>query len=351
MKRKITLKQIARELDVSISTVSKAIRNSKEVSPDTREKIQAFAKFYNYRPNNIAISLKNRRTKNIGVIIPEIVHHFFSTVILGIERVANSQGYNVIVCLSDESFDKEVINMEMLANGSIDGFIVSLSKETLAKEDFNHFNEVINEGMPLVLFDRVTDKVYCDKAIVDDTMAAYEAVNLLLESGCKQIALITTVDYISVGRLGTLGYYKALKNFGFTIDPKLVVKIEDLETCDKKIKELFDSETFDGVFAVNEFFAVNAMKIAQDRGFKIPDDISFIGFTDGILSKCSSPTLSTVAQHGFEMGAAAAKMLINKLENNGHPKTCCTQTIQTSIIERESTKRKPAIAKPEKHIY
>ena len=133
MKKKVTLKQIAKELDVSISTVSKSLRNSLEIGEETRLKVQAFAKFYNYKPNNIALSLKNRRTKTIGIIIPEIVHYFFSTVINGIEQVANEKGYSVIICLSDDTFDKEVMNMELLAHGSTDGFIMSLSKETQYK--------------------------------------------------------------------------------------------------------------------------------------------------------------------------------------------------------------------------
>ena len=192
MKRKVTLKQIARELDVSISTVSKALKNSKEISEDTRQKVQAFAKLYNYRPNNIALSLKNRQTKTIGVIIPEIVHHFFSKVIRGIELVANKRGYNVIVGLSNESFDKEVINMEMLANGSIDGFILSISKETLLQQDYHHFIETINQGMPIVMFDRIVNEVNCDKVIVDDLKGSKKAVNKLISSGCKHIAIITT---------------------------------------------------------------------------------------------------------------------------------------------------------------
>src|SRR5690606_21256662 len=163
MKKKITLKQIARELDVSISTVSKALRDSVEISEDTRQKVQAFAKLYNYKPNNIALSLKNRKTKTIGIIIPEIIHHFFATVISGIEQVANENGYSVLICLSDESFDKEVLNMEMLANGSIDGFIMSLSKETQFKADFHHITEVINQGMSVVMFDRVANDILCDK--------------------------------------------------------------------------------------------------------------------------------------------------------------------------------------------
>jgi len=147
LKQKITLKHIARELDVSISTVSKALKNSEEISRDTKEKIQAFAKLYNYKPNNIAISLKNKKTKNIGVIIPDIVHHFFTTVFRGIEKYANKQGYNVIVCVSDESFDKEVINMEILANGSVDGFIMSLSTDTQLNGDYNHLSELTEQGM------------------------------------------------------------------------------------------------------------------------------------------------------------------------------------------------------------
>lgn len=163
MRRKVTLKQIAKELDISISTVSKSLRDSHEISEETRLKVKAFAKLYNYKPNNIALSLKNKKTKTIGIIIPEIVHHFFATVISGIEHVANEFGYNVIVTLSDESFDKEVINLEMLASGSTDGFIMSLSKETQLKKDFHHLEEVINQGMPVVLFDRVTNDVFAIK--------------------------------------------------------------------------------------------------------------------------------------------------------------------------------------------
>ena len=211
MRRKITLKHIAKELDVSISTVSKSLRDSAEISADTRQKVQAFAKLYNYKPNNIALSLKNKKTKTIGVIIPEIVHHFFATVISGVEQVANEKGYNVIVCLSDESFDKEVINLDLLGNGSTDGFIMSLSKETQQKKDFHHIQEVISQGMPVVMFDRVTNEVLTDKVIIDDQLAAYEAVQFLIDKDLKKIALITTVDYVSVGKLRTDGYLKCLK--------------------------------------------------------------------------------------------------------------------------------------------
>ena len=340
MKRKVTLKEIAKELDVSISTVSKSLKNSLEISEDTRQKVQAFAKLYNYKPNNIALSLKNRKTKTICIIIPEIIHHFFATVISGVENVANENGYNVIVCLSDESFDKEVINMEMLANGSIDGFILSLSKETQQKKDFHHILEVINQGMPVVMFDRVTNDILCDKVIIDDTLAAFNATQFLIDKGFKKIALITTVDYVSVGKLRTVGYIKALKNNELKVNEEIILKIEDTEHFESSIENLILNNELDAIFAVNEIFAVTAIKMAYKHGIKVPDDLSIIGFTDGIISKYSTPSITTVGQNGFKMGGKAAKMLIERLENEQEveDEQYTTEVIETELVERESTK-------------
>ena len=346
MKKKITLKQIARELDVSISTVSKALRNSIEISEDTREKVQAFARLYNYRPNNIALSLKNRKTKTIGVIIPERVHHFFSIVIRGIEQVANKRGYNVIVGLSNESFDKEVINMQMLANGSIDGFILSISKETLLQQDYHHFKETISQGMPIVMFDRVVNEIECDKVIIDDLKGSKNAVSKLLSNGCKHVAIITTKDYVSVGKLRTQGYLEALEDYKMSPNSNLILKVDDelvsedhLSSLEAEIEQLFkNNKKIDGVFAVNELYAIIAMKVARKRGMKIPEDIQFIGFTDGVLSKHATPSLTTVSQHGQEMGEKAAELLIEKLEQEDQEEQYQTVVIETELIERNSTK-------------
>jgi LacI family transcriptional regulator len=346
MKRKVTLKQIARELDVSISTVSKALRNSIEISEDTKQKVQAFAKLYNYRPNNIALSLKNRKTKTIGIIIPEIVHHFFSKVIRGIELVANKRGYNVIIGLSNESFDKEVINMEMLANGSIDGFILSISKETMRRQDYHHFNATINQGMPIVMFDRVVSDVHCDKVIVDDLEGSKKAVEKLIKSGCKNIAIITTKDYVSVGKLRTQGYLEALEEHKITPKANLLLKIDDemdsedhLDDLEKEIELLLNkNQNIDGIFAVNELYALSAMKVARKLNKTIPDDIQFIGFTDGVLSKHATPSLTTVSQHAQQMGEKSADLLIDRLENEDEDEQFQTVIIETEIIERHSTK-------------
>jgi len=338
MKRKLTLKQIAKELDVSISTVSKALRDSAEISEDTRKKIKAFAKLYNYKPNNIALSLKNRKSKTIGVIIPEIVHHFFTTVISGIEQVANEKGYHVIICMSNNSFDKEVINMELLANGSTDGFIISVAKETQQKQDYHHLNEVINQGMPLVMFDRVIDEIYCDKVIIDDLNGAKKAVQKLIDLGCKRIGLLTTVDYVSVGKLRTEGYQKALQENNIEVDEDLILKVDDFDLSENEIQEFLKEKNMDGLFAVNEHFAIYAIKSFQENGLKVPEDVKVIGFTDGELSKRFIPSLTTVNQHGAEMGAQAARILIRKLENQDDEEHYQTVIVETGLVERTSTK-------------
>jgi LacI family transcriptional regulator len=258
-------------------------------------------------------------------------------VISGVESVANEKGYNVLVCLSDESFDKEVINMEMLANGSIDGFIMSLSKETQQKKDFHHIQEVISQGMPVVMFDRITNDILCDKVIIDDAMAAYDATQYLIDKGLKNIALLTTVDYVSVGKFRTNGYVSAMRTNGIEVNEKLIVKIEDTENVEPIIQKLLTENEVDGIFAVNELFAVTAIKLATKMGKKVPDDISIIGFTDGIISKYSSPSITTVSQNGIKMGGKAAEMLINRLETIEEEEHYRTEVIETELIEREST--------------
>ena len=339
MAQKLTLKKIAQDLKVSISTVSKALRDSYEISEETRKKIQEYAKQYNYKPNSIALSLKNQKTKKIGIIIPEIVHNFFATVISGVEHVANEKGYQVIICLSGESFDKEVVNMEMLANGSIDGFILSLSKETMSKQDFHHLREVINQGMPIVMFDRVADDIPGDKIIIDDVTAASEATDFLMRKAKKSVGILSTVDYVNVGRLRTQGYSEALMKRGVEVNQDLILKIEDIDHCDELIEKFIDNNpSLDGIVAVNELFAVTASKILLRKGKRIPDDVAIVAFTDGMLSKYSNPSLTTIGQNGYEMGGIAAAKLIDRLEQDQKDEERYeTVIVKTSLIEREST--------------
>ncbi|AUC84654.1 LacI family transcriptional regulator [Polaribacter sp. ALD11] len=337
MKQKITIKTIAKELGVSTSTVSKALKDSHEISVETKKKIQAYANLYNYKPNYLALQLRNQRTKVIGVILPKIVHHFFSTVIMGIEEGANKKGYNIMVCFSNESYKKEVETLKVLSNGSVDGIIMSVASETLKNKDFNHIKELVSEEIPFVLFDRVVDEIMCDKVVVDDVGAGYKATKHLLENGRKRIALITTPNHVNVGALRRQGYEKALIEEYIKTDKSLIIEIDEKKDIKKQIEKVFEQD-IDAVFAVNEIYAANSMRIAKEKGFKIPEEISIIGFTDGLISEYSSPSITTIAQHGFTMGKQAVEVLIERIENESEVYKPKKIVISSDLKLRESTK-------------
>ena len=337
MKQKVTIKTIAKELGVSTSTVSKALKDSHEISSETKERIQAYADYYNYKPNTLALQLRNQKTKLIGVILPKIVHHFFSTVISGIEEGANDKGYHIMVCFSNESYKKEVETLKLLSNGSVDGLIVSIASETLKNKDFKHFEDLVSEEIPLILFDRVVDDINCDKVIVDDVGAGYKATKYLLQNNRKKIALITTPKHVTVGALRRQGYEKALIEEYIKTDANLIVEIDENESITKQIETVF-SQDIDSVFAVNEIYAAKAMKIAKNKGLNVPNDVSVIGFTDGLISEYSSPSITTIAQHGFTMGRQAVELLIERIEKESEIYKPRKIVISSDLKLRESTK-------------
>ncbi|WP_299667723.1 LacI family DNA-binding transcriptional regulator [uncultured Polaribacter sp.] len=337
MKQKITIKTIAKELGVSTSTVSKALKDSHEISLETKERIQAYANHYNYKPNSLALQLRNQKTKLIGVILPKIVHHFFSTVIKGIEEGASTKGYRIMVCFSGESYRKEVENLKVLSNGSVDGLIVSIASETLANKDFNHFKELVNEEIPLVLFDRVVDEIRCDKVVVDDVGAGYKATKHLLNHGCKKIALITTPEHVNVGALRRKGYERALKENNINVDTSIIVEINESEDIKEQIRTIF-KEGVDGIFAVNEIYAAKSIRIAKEKGLQIPNEISVIGFTDGQISAYASPSITTIAQHGLTMGKQVVETLIERIEKDAEEYNPKTIVITSDLKLRESTR-------------
>ncbi len=339
MKSKATLKEIAKELGVSISTVSKALNGSPEISEPTKQRVKEYAKLKNYKPNVIGLSLKNRRTKTIGVIIPNILNSFFAKVFTGIEKVADEKGYNIITCISNESIEKEINALEMLSNGTIDGFILSISEESQKLEKFGHFNSIINEGTPIVMFDRISDEVNCDKVIVDDFESAVNATEHLIKTGCRRIALFSTIDNLSVGKLRAKGFYKAIESKGIEIDKNLIILTENNEDFDAKTKNFFDKNNVDAVFALDEHAAVSAIKLGIKKGLKIPEELSVIGFADGVWSRRMTPSLSTVSQHGPEIGEVAAQMLIDKLESKEEDLAFKTTIIKTELRQRDSTRK------------
>lgn len=340
MKAKATLKQIAKELGVSVSTVSKALNDSPEISEQTKVKIKEYAKLKNYKPNVIGLNLKNRKTKTIGVIIPNILNSFFAKVFSGIEKVADKKGYNVITCISNESLEKEIHTLEMLSNGTIDGFILSVSEEAQKLQDYSHFSAIINDGTPIVMFDRIADEVECDKVVVDDFDSALNSTQHLINLGCKNIALISSVDNLSVGKLRADGYLKALADNNIAVNEKIILRTDSEEDMKSKIDAIFDNK-IDAIFALDENDSVAALRVSLKKGYRVPEDISIIGFADGILaSRRLSPSLTTVSQHGIEIGEVAAKKLIERLEES-EDETSDYETIviKTKLKERESTRK------------
>ncbi len=338
MRKKVTLKQLSKELNLSISTVSKSLKNDPEISKKTINRVHELANFYNYKPNALAVSLKNSKTNTIGVLLPEILNHFYAKVLFGIEQEASKRGYRIVTCITDESYKKELEYLEMLNHSSVDGFILALSQETQILNKLDHFKDILKDEIPIVMFDRVSEEVDCDKVIVDDKDASKRAIKYLIDTGSKKIAVISTIFDLSVGKLrleGALDIVSQTK--GVTL---MELPIKNLEAEEKKIESFLKNNHIDAVLGLDEAAAAVAMNIANKLGYKIPQEISVIGFTDGLLAKHSYPKLTTVSQHAEKLGASAAQMLLERLENNV-PKIkykAKTEIVKTSLILRDSTK-------------
>jgi LacI family transcriptional regulator len=337
--KKLTIKDIAKEFKVSISTVSKALNDSYEISQTTKEKIQKYAKEHNYKPNFNALSLKNRSTKTIGVIIPTMLNYFFAQVFKGIEKTALEKGYKVITCISNESFDKEVETIEMLSNGSIDGFLLSMAKETELNNNFSHFSESIKNGTPIVMFDRVAQSIACDKVITDDLEGAANTVEFLFKKGHKNIAFVSTLSDLHIGKQRFLGYKKGLEKVGLPFDENLAlhIKEKDYKKYKNIVRPFIKNNNIDAVITTGESVAVSVMKAIKKTGKKIPKDVAVIAFSNGILSRHSSPKMTTISQHGEKMGTTAAQILIDKLENKTTENV--TKVITTDLVIRDSTRK------------
>ena len=242
-----------------------------------------------------------------------------------------------MVCVSNESYEKEVLNFSVLTNGSVDGLIVSIAKETQGNNNYSHFEALIKDDFPLVLFDRVNDAIKCDKVIIDDVGGAYKATNHLIEIGAKRIALITTQDYVTVGSLRKEGYLKALVSNEIAIDKNLIYKIDDDKDLYEQIEKVINvTNPPDAILAVNEIYAATALIIAKKKGLTIPNDIAIIGFTSGLISEFTSPPLTSVVQHGYLMGQQAAELLINRIENTA-PEEYQKEVISPNLKIRRST--------------
>ena len=332
----VTIKDLAAELGVSPSTVSKALKNHPDISQETRKKVNDLAKKWNFFPNPIALSLRNSRTKTIGLIIPEIVHHFFSSVISGIEDVAYDAGYNVMIYQSNESFNRELIAAQALLNSRVEGILISLSRET---RNFDHLKKVLSNGIPLGMFDRVCDEIETDKVTVDDYQGAYSAVSHLIRTGCKRIAHLSGPPGLPIADFRRNGYLDALRENNMEINRDLVIYCDNFKQAVIRTKQLMNlPEPPDAFFTVNEFTASGVVKSLYEMKFRIPEHVSVFGFSNGLITQVTNPAISTVDQHAYLIGQTSAQLLIDRLMNKQVSRPFIHQVIKTELIIRESTR-------------
>ncbi len=334
----VTLKQLAEKLNVSISTVSKALHESDEISKETIERVKALAKHLNYQPNKVALSLKSNKTKTLGVIIPNILNHFFAKVLYGIEEEATKKGYDIMICISNESYVKELQSLEVLGNGSVDGFIISIAEETQIKDQTQHIESILQQDLPVVMFDRVSDTIDCDKVIIDDFGAAYEATKHLLQEGRKQIVLLSDIEELSVGKLRVNGYLKALEETANYKNKPIIINIRNNDSIEDTIEALYNKyPKIDGILSVDNTTGVVALHKALKRGIDVPKSLSIIGFSDENVLPFTEPKLSTVSQHAIDIGKASVDLLLERITDGTH-KASKVKTIKTNLVLRGTTK-------------
>lgn len=330
----MTLKRLAKHLNVSIATVSKSLNDSPEISERTKQRVKDFAVKVNYVPNEFAQSLKGKKSKTIGVIIPNVLAHFFAKSLHSIETEASRLGFKIIVCLSNESQKKEAESIKTLIHGNVDGIIVSLAEETQKTQNFRHFSKALDYNIPIVLFDRISENLFCDKITINDEESAETATNELIASGCKNILFLSTIHSTSVGTEREKGYKRALQQQNFT--PK-IIHLSGQEQLQEQLPLLLKQQTIDGILAADELSAVASMRMALINGFKIPEEISVIGFTNGILGANYIPSLTAVDQKADKQGIMALETMVKRIESKLSSEPV-HQIIETSIIHRESTR-------------
>jgi LacI family transcriptional regulator len=337
--KETTLKEIAEALGISITTVSKALKNYSDVSAKTKNAVLALAEELNYTPNSFAVNLRTKESKTIGLIIPELVHHFFSNVINGIIAEAENNGYLVIILQSNESLELEKKQVALLINKRVDGIIMSLSNES--NNDF-HIKEIINKEIPFVQFDKISKLIPSSKVIINDQKAAMEAVQHLIDKGCKKIAHIRGPENPQNAIDRFLGYKKALEKNGIIFDPNLVYTCKNVtfEEGVEFAKQILENHPdVDGIFVITDLVAVGVLAHFNEKGIQVPQQIAVIGFSNWFMSQVITPKLSTVDQPSYEMGVVAFSLLLEEIlcRKEGIRFLPKTIELETKIIERDSS--------------
>lgn len=336
--RQLTLKDIAKELNTSVATVSRALKNHPGISEQMKKKVMQLAKELDYHPNSIAVGLLKNRSYTIGVIVPEIAHNFYSIVMEGIEDAAINAGYSVLFCMSKESKEREVNVLNTLLDSRIDGLLIAPSKETT---DYKHLETLFNREMPLIFFDRHCAEIPASKVLVDDYKGAFKAVEHLASVGCKRIAHIAGPQNLSNSQQRLSGYIDALKISNLEQKDNYIVASdltkENVRACTKRLLEM--KERPDAIFAYNSFIAFESMLVVKDKGLKIPDDIAFVGFANEPIISYIEPQLTTIVQPTYQIGQEAVNLFFKQVNDNAERFTPETLILETELLVKASSKR------------
>lgn len=335
-KGQITIKDIAKSLNISVSTVSRALNNNPDISLKTRNLVQKYAKEQKYNPNSWAQLLRSNQSSIIGVIVPELANIFFSNVLAGIEDIAGKHGYNVIVCQSNENYEKEIRNVDTLIKARVSGVISSLSKTTFK---YDHFQELIDRDIPVVFFDRICTGIDTSKVVVDDYSGTLSATEYLIETGCKRIAFFSAPPHLEISKNRKNGYLDALRKHNLAVDERLIYFADTKKQGYlKALDVLQENNRPDGFMTMNDYTASGIILAAKQLGLKIPNDISICGFSNSKISQDTDPMLTTVDQHPRKVGEEAIELLLEKINNEGKYIIKKNRVIKTSLVVRQSTK-------------
>lgn len=335
-KKRYTVHDIAKRLNTTASTVSRALQNNPRISLKMRQAVMELAMELNYQPDFRALSLRKGSGRTIGVLVPQVDRHFFATVVMGIDEIASSSNYNVLICQSLESLEKEKALTHSLLNGKIDGLIASVSIETYNGEHFELFKK---KDVPLVFFDRILEDMNVSRVTIDDYQAAVNSVEHLITSGCRRIAHFAGPQHIYVYSNRTKGYIDTLKKYKMKVDEGMIFKgVITRETgCEAMQKILKMKNPPDAIFSSGDYSALGAMICAREAGWKVPENIAITGFANEPFGEIVDPPLSSIDQQGIEMGRQAAKILIDEIEKNETHEKPISVVIEPKLIIRQSS--------------
>ena len=335
----MTMKDIAKEFGISVATVSRALKDSPRISEERRKAIQQYAREHNFYPNIIGAALRHNRvmpSRMIGVIVPEFTHYYFSSILTGIEEAAAARGFNIMVALSGEKYEREVSICENFHRYKVCGVIVSQAKDT---KNYDHYQRLLDAGIPLVFYDRICTGVNASRVVVDDYMGAYNAVSHLIETGCKHIAFYGSPMQLEISKNRFNGYKDALLKHGLAVDESIIRVCDNRADAEVLTPDILAMENRpDGFFAVNDDTAIGILYTVKHAGFRVPDDISICGFTNGQRAVACDPMLTTVEQRGHRVGEEAAQILMDKVEGLIPLEKVEKRIVRTRLVIRGTSK-------------